>query len=70
MEPVAGAGLWGGMAEGGEGQSRMVQHALQEMREERVGYVTMETTLTYELLQQIIEGLAVEHGYYHQATPT
>ena len=56
----------GGVVNEGEGQaSRLVQCALQELGE-RSGFVTGETSLTYEVLQQIVEGLAIEHGYYHQ----
>ena len=60
---VGAEGLWGGV--------RLVQCALQEMEEERGAGPTTDT-LTYETLQQIIETLATEHGYYRhqQATPT
>lgn len=48
----------------GTSRSRMVHCALQEMKEEGVaGDVSVETTLTYEILQQIIESLCVENGY-------
>ena len=61
----AGETLPGGMEEEdeGSGMSRTVQRALAEMREEGVAYLD-HGYMTYEMLQQIIESLAREHGYY------
>lgn len=72
VESVIGLGDEGLEGEGQPLASRMVQCALQELtdREGKVGYVAEETTLSYETLQQIIESLAVERGYYSQTTPT
>lgn len=59
----------GGGAEEGEGLgSRLVQRALQELGD-RGRYFAGESRLTYEILQEVVEGLAQEHGYYQRTTP-
>ena len=54
-----------GMGEGLVGGVRMLQCALKEMGETQSD---METILTYDTLQQIIETLAAQHGYQQQQT--
>lgn len=56
---------------GDRGGVNLVQRALKEVREggmEVMGREGEDGVVTYEVLQQMIEGLAVEHGYYHQHT--
>ena len=49
------------------GGGNLVQRALGEIRDGGVamGREAEDGVVTYEILQQMIEGLAVEHGYYH-----
>ena len=53
----------GGEQEEGGG-SHMVQRALEEMAEGGDMDYMEQDNLTYENLQQMIEGLVIEHGYY------